>query len=98
MEQISSMESGAAVLRLREDALDWVEVDREVVVLDGEKDLYLGTNESGALLWRSLAGGSTRADLVNLLVDSFGISKETATRDADAFLAMLRERDLLVED
>jgi len=85
------------VLRLRTDALDWLTVDKEVVVLDGEKDLYLGTNQSGAMLWRELSTGTTRTELVRLLVDAFDIDHETASRDTDAFLAALRERHLLLE-
>lgn len=86
-----------SVLRIRKDALDWLTVDKEVVVLDGEKDLYLGTNPSGAMLWRELSTGTTRTELVQLLVDTFEIDHETATRDTDAFLAALSERDLLLE-
>lgn len=85
------------VLRLRKDALDWLTVDKEVVVLDGEKDLYLGTNQSGAILWRELSTGATRTQLVQLLVDAFEIDHETASSDTDAFLAALSERDLLLE-
>ena len=85
------------VLRLREDALDWLQVEKEVVVLDGKKDLYLGTNQSGAMLWRELSTGTTRAQLVQFLVETFDIDQETASSDIDVFLAALTERDLLVE-
>jgi len=90
-------EQSEPVLRLRRDALDWLTVDKEVVVLDGKKDLYLGTNPSGAMLWRELSTGTTRTELVQLLLDAFDIDHETATRDTDAFLAALSERDLLLE-
>jgi len=86
-----------SVLRLRKEALDWLTVDKEVVVLDGEKDLYLGTNPSGAMLWRALSTGTTRTELVQLLVDAFEIDHETAIRDTEAFLAALGERNLLLE-
>jgi hypothetical protein len=84
-----------AVLRLREDALDWLEVDDDVVVLDGQKDMYLGTNKSGALLWRQLSRGATRDDLIRCLQEEFEIDQQVAESDTDAFLAALRQRDLL---
>ena len=85
------------VFRLRDDALDWLEVDEEVIVLDGKQDLYLGTNPSGAMLWRKLGTGATRSQLVQLLIEMFDIDYETASTDTDAFLTALSERDLLVE-
>ena len=45
------------VYRLRDSQLEWLELDEEVVALDSHKSQYLGTNASGATLWRALAGG-----------------------------------------
>lgn len=91
------MSDDNTVLRIREDALDWVEVDSEVVVLDSQQDKYLGTNRSGALLWQELARGATRDELVQVLADTFDITAEVAARDTDTFLSALREQGLLVE-
>lgn len=85
------------ILQLRSEALDWLVVDAEIVALDGRQDLYLGLNQSGAELWRALANGTTRTQLVELLVETFDIDRETASRDTDAFLAALTDRDLLLE-
>ncbi|MEX1133485.1 MAG: PqqD family protein [Acidimicrobiia bacterium] len=84
-------------MQLRSEALDWLVVDAEIVALDGRQDLYLGLNQSGAELWRALANGTTRTQLVELLVETFDIDRETASRDTDAFLAALTDRDLLLE-
>ena len=54
-------------LRLRPDAVAWREVDGEVIALGLESSTYFGTNSSGAILWRRLAEGTTRAELVNRL-------------------------------
>jgi hypothetical protein len=82
-------------LRLREDAVRWREIDREIVAVDLGRSDYVSTNESGVLLWRLLAEGATKAKLVDVLVSSFGIDRERAAADVDRFLAELDARDLL---
>ena len=95
-----SKDRGAAdepVVRLRRQALDWLPVDDEVVVLDGERDLYMGTNTSGSVLWGSVAGGATRSELANLLVARFHIEYDRALNDVEAFLEQLATERLLEE-
>ena len=83
------------VLRLREDRLQWIDADGEVVALDERSLMYLNANPSGAVLWRALAAGATREQLVGSLLDAFEVDEETAGRDVDRFLEDLRSRDLL---
>jgi hypothetical protein len=85
------------VIRLRDQALDWLPVDDEVVVLDGERDLYLGTNSSGSVLWEALAEGATRTQLVDLLISRFSIERDRAAGDVEAFLEQLANAQLLEE-
>jgi Coenzyme PQQ synthesis protein D (PqqD) len=82
-------------LQLRPDALVWREMDNELVAVDMASSTYLGANQSGALLWQMLATGTTHAELVERLVDRFGIPADRATSDVDAFLRGLERRDLL---
>ncbi len=82
-------------LGLRAGALDWRVIDDEVVMLDAEQSTYLTTNPSGTVLWVSLQEGATRGQLIDALVDRYGIDDERAARDTDAFLAELRARELL---
>jgi hypothetical protein len=82
-------------LRLRRSSLQWLDADGEIVALDEETLVYLSANESGAVLWEALAGGTTRDALVDALVDRFGIDNEQAARDVDTFLAELERRNLL---
>jgi hypothetical protein len=84
-------------LRLRADELVWREIDSELVAVDIASSAYLSANPTGALLWQMLAGGTTRAQLVDRLVESFEISSERAAADVDAFLQDLKARRLLVE-
>lgn len=83
------------VLRLRDDHLQWLEADGEVVALDESSLVYLNANPSGAMLWRALAGGATRDSLVEMLVDAFDVDAGTAGRDVDRYLADLESRGLL---
>jgi Coenzyme PQQ synthesis protein D (PqqD) len=84
-------------LRLRTEDLDWLPIDQEVVVLDSRRDVYLATNQTGAHLWRALIEGTTRSDLVDVLVRTFGVDRETATTDVGAYLEALDEQGLLEE-
>ena len=83
------------LLRLNETAVSWREVDGEIIALQHTSSEYLSTNGTGALLWKSLAEGASREDLIGLIVDEFGIDKGRATADTDAFLGALAEQGLL---
>jgi len=82
-------------LRLRQDDLEWREIDRDIVVLDARDAAYLTLNGSGAVLWRMLAASATRDELAAALVDAYGIDATTAAADTDAFLDALSEQGLL---
>ena len=84
-----------ARLRLRPDAVAWREVDGEVIALGLHSSTYFGTNSSGGLLWKRLADGTTRDELVGDLVTTFGLERARAQADVDAFLDDLRSRGLL---
>jgi hypothetical protein len=93
-----SIDIGAAdepVVRLRRQALDWLPVDDEVVVLDGVRDLYMGVNNSWSVLFERLAGGATRSELAELLVARFHIEYGGAVNDVEAFLEHLAAERLL---
>jgi hypothetical protein len=83
------------VLKLRGQTLEWRELDGEVVALESRRSLYLTTNPAGTLLWRRLAEGATRADLVGALCEDYAIGTDVAERDVDAFIASAREHGLL---
>ena len=82
-------------IRLRGEKLEWREIEGEIVALDGRASEYIAVNRTGAALWPDLLAGATREDLVARLVESFDVEEATAGRDVDAFLDVLRERDLL---
>jgi hypothetical protein len=82
-------------LRLRQDGLGWRALEGEVVALDSPRGIYLGTNESGTVLWEALAEGTTREELARKLIDLYGIAEDEARRDVDAFLAEAERQELL---
>lgn len=82
-------------LRLRDADLHWREIDGEVIALEARGSTYLAANGAGTLLWRALVDGSTREGLADELVRAYGIERERALTDVDAFLASLVQQDLL---
>ncbi len=91
----SGEEETDMTLKLRQDGVAWTDVDGEIVALDEATAEYLAANEAGGLLWRALAQGATRDELAARLAEEFGIERERALADTDAFVAALRARDLL---
>jgi hypothetical protein len=85
-------------LKLRPGALEWRELDGEVVALDTRSSTYLAVSRSGAALWPALVDGATRDELVAGLLDRFVVDEATAAADVDAFVQALRDQDLLDGD
>ena len=52
-------------------------------------------NETGAFLWKILENGATQEDLVNALIKEYGIDKELADKDVDAFINKMKGAGLL---
>lgn len=57
----------------------------------------MSLNETGAFLWGLLEKGSDREALIDALPREFEVDRETAQKDVDAFLAQLREKELIEE-
>lgn len=84
-------------LRLREDGLNWREIDGEVVVLDIERSHYLNLNATGCVLWLMLAEGASKHRLVDKLIEEFDVNEPTAQADVEAFVTSCRENGLLAD-
>lgn len=82
-------------LCLREQDLDWRDINDEIVALDAQGAVYLAVRRSGAVLWRLLANSTTREGLVETLVKTYDVEPATARDDVDEFLATLSDRGLL---
>jgi hypothetical protein len=82
-------------LRLRDTDLHWREIDGEVIALEARGSTYVAANGSGTVLWRALKDGSTREALADELVRTYGIDRDRAVVDVDAFVGTLAEHGLL---
>lgn len=82
-------------LRLRRDAVEWREVEGEIVALDLRNQTYVTLNRSGATIWELLDKGTSWEQLAERLIELFRIERDDATADLDAFLMQLEERGLL---
>ena len=82
-------------LRLRDSDVHWREIDGEIIALEASGSRYVAANGSGTLLWRALAAGTTRDELVDELVQAYEVDRTRAEADTDTFLAQLREQGLL---
>ncbi|MGN0065016.1 MAG: PqqD family protein [Nocardioides sp.] len=82
-------------MRLRSDDLVLREIDGETVLLDLVSSTYFATNATGTFLVNLLADDRERDALVSALADEFELDDATAQHDTDAFLARLREQNLL---
>jgi hypothetical protein len=84
-------------MQLRQDGLTWHVAGDDVVVLDLQGSVYLKLNGSGRVLWEHLVEPCTEADLVEALVETYGIDEARAAADVAGFITDLRARGLLAE-
>ena len=82
-------------LKLRTADVHWREIDGEVVGLEARNSTYLAANQSGSLLWRELAAGTTRERLAGELVRAYGVELDRAAADVERFLDALTAQGLL---
>jgi hypothetical protein len=82
-------------LRLQKQHVEWREVDGEVIALEQKQSAYLAANQSGSLLWRALADGTSEVELVRLLMSQYDVDADTARTDVDGFVSNLDQMGLL---
>jgi Coenzyme PQQ synthesis protein D (PqqD) len=83
------------VIRVREGAAVWRQIDDETVVLAMDSSMYLALNATATQLWPMLVDGATRAELVAHLQAVFDVEAPRAEADVDAFLAACARHRLL---
>lgn len=83
------------LFRLKQEAVEWREVEGEIVALDLQRSEYLSINASGTVMWHALTGGATKEALVAKLRERFEVDEEQASYDVTAFVADLEGRNLL---
>lgn len=85
------------MLKLRDEDLEFREIEGEVVALDLKTSAYIGVNQTGGSLWPLLKAGTDEGALVEHLVKTFGVAEDVARRDVNAFIRDLKERGLITE-
>lgn len=72
-----------------------------MVVATGARSKEFGgmirLNESGSVLWNTLAKGASKEELVAALLGEYDVDQATAEADVSAFLETLREAGVLDE-
>lgn len=80
---------------LREVAGSWV------VIPIGEKSVdfngMMNLNETGAFLWRELEKGAETEELVAAMTAEYEVSAETAAKDIDEFIEVLKKAGCIEE-
>ena len=75
-------------------------VGEYILIPLGQGALELGemisTSETGAAIVQALGKEVTRPELLQLILDTFEIDRDTAERDLDEFLSQLKKLNLLV--
>jgi len=70
-----------------------------VVVPVGERSEQfngmINLNEIGAFIWKTLEKGATREEVIEAMLEAYDVTKEIAERDADNFIDIMRENDIL---
>ncbi len=58
----------------------------------------ISLSESGALLWAELSKGADKETLINILLDTYDIDRDTAVADVDDFIKGLFEQGVMEND
>lgn len=72
-------------------------IEDEAVLLDLDSGQYYGLNSVGTRIWQLLAADHALPSICDLLVQEFEVSKQAAAVDVPAFMEMLLEKRLLVQ-
>jgi Coenzyme PQQ synthesis protein D (PqqD) len=85
---------GTAIITRSPSALT-ERLEGELLVLDPANDRFVRLNASGGALWEALERPRSLDELVDELCARFGLARERALPDAEAFVGGLAERGLV---
>lgn len=70
-----------------------------VVVPVGERSVQfngmVNLNEIGAFIWKVLEKGAEKQDVIDAILEEYDVTRETAEKDADQFINVLKENNIL---
>lgn len=81
---------------LRSARINWRRVDDEVVLLDVDTGACTTLNAVAAILWDRCDGTSSLDEMIEEIVDEFGVPREQAETDVTDFISAMLGRGLLL--
>ena len=91
---------GKITMKLKEGFILRQIADTYIVVAIGEEakkaNVMITLNETGGFLWQKLSEGATEDELVSAILSEYEIDEATAKADVSAFIAKVKENDLLI--
>ncbi len=86
------------MLKLKEGFLLRSVAGRTIVVPTREGlnlNVMIALNDTGCLLWKRLENGATKQELIEALMQEYGVEEAVATADVEAFVENLVQNDFL---
>ena len=72
-----------------------------VIVPTGEASQYFNglitLNRVGAFIWEQAVACESRGEVIEKVLDAFEVDEETAQKDVNGFLDMLKEKNIFLE-
>lgn len=71
------------------------EIENEAVLLDLGTGTYFGLNEVGTRVWQMIESGSSKAEIVQVLVTEYEAPESSIATDVERLIRELRARRLI---
>lgn len=71
------------------------QLGEETVILDLESGTYFGLDPVGARIWQLMKEGKSLAEICDVMLDEYEVSREELERDASALAQDLAGRNLI---
>ena len=71
------------------------QLGEETVILDLESGTYFGLDPVGARIWQLMKEGKSLAEICDVMLDEYEVSREKLERDASALAQDLAARNLI---
>jgi methyltransferase-like protein len=66
-----------------------------IILTRGDEEKVFNLNKTAAYLWERCDGTKTLEELIQLLCEHYNIDEATARKDAEAFIAKMKDSQLL---
>jgi hypothetical protein len=70
-------------------------VGDETVILDLESGTYFGIDPIGARMWQMMEAGKTLAEICDVIIDEYDVSREILEQDATCLASELAAKRLI---